>query len=250
LTAANRTAGTYPACSYLICSMPRSGGGLLAGLLRSTGVAGRPEEYFWKADIPIWRERWGLDPEDDYFSATLREGMTPNGVFGARVMWSYIDDVVAAASALSGARGPAHAVLGASFPDLRYVLLSRRDRVAQAVSWALAVQTGVWYAGDERDPTEPASYDRPLIGDLLRSIEAGEQDWASYFREASFQPLSVAYEEIAASPERATRSVLNYLGIEASSASIEVRTQRQAGSINVGWIERYRSESGPKPQNT
>jgi LPS sulfotransferase NodH len=176
--------------------------------------------------------------------------MTPNGVFGARVMWSYLDDVVAAASASSGAQGPAHAVLGASFPDLRYVLLSRRDRVAQAVSWALAVQTGVRYAGGERDATEPVSYDRQSIGDLLRSIEAGEEGWASYFREASLQPLPVAYEEIAASPERATRSVLNYLGIEASSASIEVRTQRQAGPINAGWIDRYRSETGSKPQDT
>lgn len=223
--------------------MPRSGGGLLAGLLRSTGVAGHPEEYFWSDDVPHWRKRWGTGAEEAYFVTALRKGTTPNGVFGARVMWSYLDDVVAMAAASSGAEGPAQVVLGASFPDLRYVHLSRRDRVAQAVSWALAIQTGVWYAGDERDASGPASYDRRLIDDLMRSIEAGEDGWASYFREASVQPLSVVYEEISASPERVTQSVLEYLGIEASLAFVEVQTNRQAGPISAEWIDRHRSES-------
>jgi LPS sulfotransferase NodH len=49
-----------PARSYLICASPRSGSGLLAGVLRSSGVAGSPEEYFWRGDMPAWRERWGV----------------------------------------------------------------------------------------------------------------------------------------------------------------------------------------------
>jgi LPS sulfotransferase NodH len=227
--------------------MPRSGGGLLAGLLRSTGVAGRPEEYFWSEDIPHWRKRWGNIAEEAYFLTALREGTSPNGVFGARVMWSYLDDVVAMAADSSGGEGPPHVVLGASFPNLRYVHLSRRDRIAQAVSWALALQTGVWYAGDERDARAPVRYDGWSIDDLTRSIEAGENGWVSYFREASIQPLSVVYEDVSASPERITQSVLEHLGL-ASSPSIEVHTQRQASPINAGWIDRYRLEtlsSGP-----
>jgi trehalose 2-sulfotransferase len=223
--------------------MPRSGGGLLAGLLRSTGVAGRPEEYFWSDDMPHWRKRWGRVAEDAYFVTALREGTTPNGVFGARVMWSYLEDVVAMAAASSGAEGPPHVVLGASFPDLRYVHLYRRDRIAQAVSWALATQTCSWYAGDERGTRGPVSYDRRLIDGLMRSVEAGEEGWVSYFREAGIQPLSIVYEDVSASPERITRSVLEQLGLDASSASIKVQTQRQANSINAGWIDRYRSES-------
>ncbi|MGZ5376146.1 MAG: Stf0 family sulfotransferase, partial [Solirubrobacterales bacterium] len=35
-----------PARSYLVCATPRSGSTLLCEALKSTGVAGRPEEYF------------------------------------------------------------------------------------------------------------------------------------------------------------------------------------------------------------
>ena len=35
-----------PTSSYLICTTPRSGSTFLSEALASTGVAGRPEEYF------------------------------------------------------------------------------------------------------------------------------------------------------------------------------------------------------------
>jgi LPS sulfotransferase NodH len=37
---------TAPARSYLVCATPRCGGALLCHLLATTGIAGRPEEYF------------------------------------------------------------------------------------------------------------------------------------------------------------------------------------------------------------
>src|SRR6201991_2549603 len=37
---------TQPNRSYLVCATPRSGSTLLCEALKSTGVAGRPEEYF------------------------------------------------------------------------------------------------------------------------------------------------------------------------------------------------------------
>jgi len=102
--------------SYLICASPRSGSGLLAGVLRSSGIAGRPEEYFWRGDMPHWREVWGVRTDADYFRAALDAGSTPNGVFGARVMWAYLDDVIELASRASGA--PSRAIQ-AAFPHLR-----------------------------------------------------------------------------------------------------------------------------------
>jgi len=47
-----------PTTSYLICASQRSGSTLLATALASTGVAGRPEEYFLAIDeqkTPEWR---------------------------------------------------------------------------------------------------------------------------------------------------------------------------------------------------
>ena len=65
-----------PSKAYLICSTLRSGGGLLAGLLWSTEVAVRPDEYFWRNDEAAWRSRWGMDTESGYVRRALVEGST------------------------------------------------------------------------------------------------------------------------------------------------------------------------------
>lgn len=44
--------------SYLICATPRSGTNLLCEVLRATGIAGQPDDYFWSP--PVWYERWGV----------------------------------------------------------------------------------------------------------------------------------------------------------------------------------------------
>jgi LPS sulfotransferase NodH len=98
--------------AYLVCATPRSGSTLLCELLKGTGVAGRPAEYFetlrstgfprqprqYFQGVP---EVQTLLPEVDpgtperqfAWDAVLRAGTTPNGVFGAKVMWSHLEDL-------------------------------------------------------------------------------------------------------------------------------------------------------------
>jgi trehalose 2-sulfotransferase len=199
-----------PVTSYFICSTLRSGGGLLAGLLRSSGVAGRLEEYFWRDDVPSWRERWGAKNVQEHLDGVLREGTTSNGVFGARVMWAYLDDVVATIRKATDHDGARHAVLSAAFPRIRYVHLRRNDRVSQAVSWAKAEQTGVWSAGDDRLEPRSLTYNRGLIDERLAEIEEGESGWLSLFGEADVEPCEIVYEELAADPIQTTTSLIAF----------------------------------------
>ena len=100
-----------PVDSYFVCGTPRSGSSLLLGLLESTGVAGRPQAYFREPDEPLWADRWqvphsadgGFDYAD-YLRAALAAGRTENGVFGAKLMWGTLDELVVK--------------LGRVFPDL------------------------------------------------------------------------------------------------------------------------------------
>jgi LPS sulfotransferase NodH len=220
--------------------MPRSGGGLLAGLLASTGVAGRPEEYFWRNDVPAWRDRWRLSDHDDYVARVLEEGTTPNGVFGARIMWTYLGDAV---TLLAGAptRTPPHEVLKAVFPGLRFIYLSRVDRIAQAVSWAKAIQTNEWFRGDARKRRGKPRYDRDLIQHLEEELEQADIRWRRFFDSASAEPLSLTYERTAAEPELTARTVLSFLDVD-PSVPLETRTRRQSDATNRVWIERYRRE--------
>src|SRR3954465_13920724 len=152
--------------AYLFCAPPRSGRPLLCELLKGTGVAGCPREYFetlrstgyprqprqYFEDAP---EGQALLPPGDAgtpenafdWHGVLRAGTTPNGVFGAKVMWGHLEDLW---PRLDGR--PLEDVL----PGLRYVRVSRSDRVAQAVSLWIAVQTQHWRDdGDNSETHEP-----------------------------------------------------------------------------------------------
>jgi LPS sulfotransferase NodH len=120
---------------YLICTVQRAGSWLLSHALQDTGVAGIPAEYFHRGDEPFWASRWGVSGDDaQFFAAMLREQRTPNGAFGSKMMWNYLDD------ALSRLRGLAAnpvvsdgQILAAHLPDLKCVWLRRRDFVRQGV---------------------------------------------------------------------------------------------------------------------
>src|SRR3954453_16229905 len=160
--------------SYLIAATPRSGSTLLCELLAATGVAGRPaehfedlhatgrprqpREYFDRVGDPAVLEL--LAPTEPGAPVTpdasrrrcesaLREGMTPNGVFATKVMWSYLPDLLHGLQALPQCAGLQGApALAAAFPGLRHVQVLRRDKVAHAVSlWTAVRDRGVARGG-------------------------------------------------------------------------------------------------------
>lgn len=168
--------------SYLICSTPRTGSDFLCELLQSTGVAGRPDDYFWNS--PLWQQRWGVSSFPVYFERILEEGSTENGVFGVKMMWHYLDGLVPRLAATCGLTEEAPAaILAAVFPLLRYLWLQRRDKVRQAISHYRALETAVWRSTDagkagSRKPT----FNRAAIDHLVHLAVAEDQAWHAYFQ--------------------------------------------------------------------
>jgi LPS sulfotransferase NodH len=233
--------------AYLICATPRTGSTLLCALLRSTGVAGRPESYFRVPDEPRWAERWQLprDPAGSfdylgYVRAALAAGTTPNGVFGARVMWGTLEQVVARArGACPDLPGTDLDLLTNAFGRTRFIHLRRNDTVAQAVSWARAEQTGYWQPGDPAPAREPR-FDHHQIDGLMGTIEEHNGGWRDWFAAHDVQPYLLRYEDLAADPLGATRAVLDYLGLRLPTGRvITAPHRRQADRVNQDWTIRY-----------
>jgi LPS sulfotransferase NodH len=78
--------------SYLLCATPRTGSNILCEALRATRVVGGPDDYFWSP--PVWYERWQVSSFPAYLARLLEEGTGPNGVFGCKMMWHYVDELV------------------------------------------------------------------------------------------------------------------------------------------------------------
>ncbi|MEV0716492.1 Stf0 family sulfotransferase [Asanoa sp. NPDC050611] len=238
--------------AYLICGTPRTGSTLLCGLLRDTGVAGRPESYFRLPGEQLWADRWHLPRDEhgsfdyrDFVRAAIVEGSTPNGIFAARVMWGTLDEMVAKLGAAHSSTGADLDLLTRAFGRLRFVHCWRADTVAQAVSWARAEQTHFWQHGDAALPDHEPRFDFAQIDALVRTIDEHNAAWRRWFATFDVEPHIVRYEDLTTDFARVTRGILDFLGLDLPPGHTFVpRHRRQADRLNHDWVLRYRARSG------
>jgi LPS sulfotransferase NodH len=235
-----------PTVSYLVCGTNRSGSNLLGGLLKSTGVAGRPEEYFWRGHEPHWSERWGASSPVEYVRAAIEAGTTPNGVFGAKLMWPHMGDLLAKVSFISGDRWQSAAgQLECVLPNLRFIWIWREDTVAQAVSFSRAIQTDEWTAGVRNRPEGEPHFDFKHIRALHDEVIRQNRAWRRWFAVNGIAPLRVRYEDLVDDMEAVTFRLLDSLGVEVPPGTTpEPKHSKQADAISAEWISRYRAEMG------
>ena len=250
-----------PDRSYFVCATPRSGSTVLCQSLRATGVAGRPEEYFERLSHS------GLPREPrEYFEGTadpgvlallpptrsgdptaseldrelpryLEEGTTPNGVFGAKLMWTYFGDLLARLGTTPD--GAAVEALAARFGRLSWIHVTRADKVAQAVSLWRAVQTRAWSASDrpEADPV----YDARGIAHLRDRLVGQDAAWRDWFGAKGLRPLVVEYEDFVADHTATLRGVLAHLGLEVERIP-DPPMDRQGDARSDRWVARFNEE--------
>lgn len=268
-----------PTRSYLVCATQRSGSTLLCETLEATGVAGRPREYFEElkeTGIPrrpreyFWglrspevirllpqesqldrdsehRPTWTRDDYSEHFHAALRAGTTPNGVFSAKLMWSYFPDFLELMRGIPRFAGMGDgSLLNTAFPDLRYVFISRSDKVRQAVSLWRALQTWVWRKetgapAEESLPDRRAIYSFDAIDHLLDQLRRHEDAWRGFFFRIGRQPLGLFYEEVATDPDAAVARVLDALDIPLGSAHVSAprSISRQSDELSESWVQSY-----------
>lgn len=267
-----------PRRAYLVCATQRSGSTLLCHSLAATGIAGRPEEFFearrrsgvprspreWFADAPailldglVRRADPGPGAEAPPYSdlravpgyrahleRTLRDGTTPNGVFGAKVMWNHLDDVLALAASVPEVAAPdPHALFASLLGDPAYVWVRRRDDVPQAISLWRAIQTHSWRSGAGGAEEHELTYSHDAIAHLLELLRAHDRAWGEAFAGWGVTPLELEYEAIAADPGAAVRAVLDHAGIPGDPGEVRPRMRRQADELSERWIQRFHEEA-------
>lgn len=234
-----------PALSYIIASTQRSGTHLLCSILRSTGVAGSPGEFFLAKPGETWEKRWNSPSRDAYIERVLQENTGPNGVFGAVVMWSYFERMLEMLKELREYKKfTAAELLAELFNRPKYIWLRRKDQVEQAVSWAMACHTGIWAQTVGVTPQTDATpkFDFKIIDEWCNRIAAHEASWANYFRESQIEPLILYYEDVAACHRAAAERVFEFLALplpqrmEIPAPAIE----KQANEISAQWAASYR----------
>lgn len=257
--------------SYLVCATPRSGSTLLCETLKATGRAGRPEEYFEavpstgiprapedylaglddadahrlvhgaRPRVPAYSDLRGIQRYEEHLSRVREWGTTPNGVFGAKVMWAHLVD-------LAVVTGHASPVLAAAelFEEPRCLWVRRGDPIRQAVSLWRAMQTQSWRSeAAEREP----GYSFAALRHLGRALEADDAAWERFFAASRLPVLAVDYGEMVRDLPGTLGRALDHIGVPYTARDLDCTPpmRRQSDSLSDAWVAAYEREAVKDP---
>lgn len=234
-----------PRC-YAVCTVTRSGSNLLLDGLRATGRAGRPEQFFHHKLEPTYAAKYSLEGADDaaYIRGVVRRSASSNAVFGFKLMGWYLRQFLVRLRQTNAFGRPAVSeieMLRAAFPRLKFVHLTRENKLRQAISKARATQTGLWKIREGRTETAEPQFDPELIERCLKEARAEEAIWAEFFSRSSLEPLRISYEECCRDYAGAIQSVLDFLNIRLPRDETigPPVTQKQGDALSDEWERRF-----------
>jgi LPS sulfotransferase NodH len=221
--------------TYIIASERRSGSHLLASLLRNSQQAGVPLEYFHGRHWEEWRvSRGKAASSNDYlYELLMRYRTTPNGIFSFKAHWDQY--------AFFSSIGLEHYSRGAKF-----IKINRRDKLAQAVSLAIARQTKAW-SYEQRIRNKP-KYSFKAIQSALLQITKESLLWTRYLECNCIKFHEVFYEDICADRDATMQDLCKFLGIKWESR-INESTKLQRTNLNLEWQNVYQEEASKSPMS-
>ncbi len=249
-----------PSLSYIIATAPRTGSSLLSEALTATARAGRPDEFFdpTPGNEAHWARHHKAPEGAGYLDRIVDATRTPNGVFGFKLHWHQVPSLRARLVQALPAPGapdsrPILDLLRERLPGTRFIWLSRRNKVAQAISYYRATRTQVWRASnDGRYPdAAPACvphFDRAAIGEFLQTVKAMDSGWRRFFQHHKIPALVVVYEDFVESYAPTVRAVLKFLDLRYDDVVLPPPTLRQqADAQSEEWERRFRA-GPPSPR--
>ncbi len=197
-----------------------------------------------------------MDPDtydQTYIDAAIKRGTQGTDTFGQRIMWDSMPGLLTRLRALQG-DGADTTVLDRAFGANSYIHLQRADKIAQAVSLAIAEQTGLWHRNADGTDLENfnladvAIYDDAQITKELNGLNQETTGWTNWFAANNICPHRITYEDLAANPRGELSRILTFLGHDPAIATILTPgTQKLGNQMNHDWAARYRADHDLPP---
>ena len=220
--------------TLIIASTVRSGSHMLGHVLHQTGGFGFPLEYGNKQNLAQWKQQTGESSTSECLKAVMQRRTSPNGVFGIKVHYSHLP-------VFGGLTG-----LSKLFPNPHFVLLTREDVMAQAVSLAVARQTGAWIAQQQQSGATPR-YNFEDIDQGLRRILFENSSWRYTLAASGAKYMELNFDEVKANTANTVLRIADFLeqDIDASRIPITPVTKKQSSELNQQWLNRFIEQFDP-----
>ena len=237
-----------PKTSYAVLTTPRSGSTYFCELLGSTGIAGYPIEHLRAANQEL-----ALNCNFDYFRLLynlMQHRVTENGVFGTKLISHFLFELRQAKPRFKNI-----------FKTIdNYILLVRKDKVAQAVSLVLAQKTNVWHIQkhvSQHNPDylgyqaalENIEIDDKLLAEVKQKhqfVKNQENRLRNMLRVNQIEPLEIVYEDIMENAAAQIIKVLNFLEISLPSHQairLDSEKKKMPSELSQAIIRQYRQQN-------
>lgn len=231
---------------YALCSSPRSGSSLVAAMLHATSLAGDPLEYLNNKWIGFQTgSNSATDANFDverYLADWEKRRTSPNGMFGIKLHYSQMRRVW---------RGKEEAAARYLAAYDHRILLTRRDKVAQAVSLHRALATQVWSsrdmrhaAKDARDEVGEVGFDAVRIAELMVLLLKEEERWRDFLQTHRLTFSEFCYEDFVCDYADQSARLIKLLGIDRLVKTIPPPQLKRQGSNDDPLIGQFRQAIG------
>lgn len=247
-----------PDRSILICTHPRSGSTLLGEALYFAGDLGCPIEYLHAGFRPHLEAAWGVADSKSFVREMWRRRTAPNGTLAVKLMWRDVQELArehdpvgleeienSTPDEVAPATYHRLAQLVASIlPNPTCIHLSRRDRLRQAVSASVAVQTGQWRSipGAEMPRAGDPVYDEATLSRLIAYADFCHGHWRNLIAVMEEPGPALCYEDMVRDYPSTVGNLLRTLGSAGSPPPVRMR--RQADQLSEQFVARYLGERG------
>jgi LPS sulfotransferase NodH len=123
-----------------------------------------------------------------------------------------------------------------------FVYLTRRDKIRQAISQAVAGQTGRWRQFRPTAKEHPKlEYDFDEIVHLLANLQNCEDHWRRFFRANGLAPFEIAYEDLSGDYAATLRRLFDGLG-RTDAPIPPPRLHKHSDLYVQEWMDRFMAE--------
>jgi LPS sulfotransferase NodH len=126
------------------------------------------------------------------------------------------------------------------YNDVRWVLIERRDIVAQAISMYFAGQSKQWRSDQEGKAAIEPEYDFERLRLQVQMLSQRYVAMKSFCAVFGIEPYRITYEDFAVDPLAGAQALAAHLGVSnAAIDSSKVSTRQQRGDRNADFIQRF-----------
>jgi LPS sulfotransferase NodH len=221
-----------------LCFTNRCGSTWIGALLAEVGVFpsrtdGKKNFEFFNSDsiISISREE-NLGSMRDYISHLNRHYQGEVGCFATKISVDQLAWITRAG------------LVRDLMPRPRFLFARRRNTLAQAISFSIALQTHQWTSNHDRNKADPELRPGEILN-LHRMILTANAHFKAYFQVHGIEPLEIVYEDVVGKETEMLTRVGKLLGTELNNRvereeDFSVKAQRT--SRNSEWEDRMRAE--------